>query len=66
MHRKRASESFGNEEPHVMEKGKRMLNLNNQANYEESHITKCRSGFTTLPLVPLPEQYRCGSFVGGA
>jgi hypothetical protein len=26
----------------------------------------CRSGFTTLPPVPLPEQYRCGSFVGGA
>jgi hypothetical protein len=27
---------------------------------------KCRSGFTTLPPVPLQEQYRCGSFVGGA
>jgi hypothetical protein len=27
---------------------------------------KCRSGFTTLPPVPLLEQYRCGSFVGGA
>jgi hypothetical protein len=26
----------------------------------------CRSGFTTLPPVPLQEQYRCGSFVGGA
>jgi hypothetical protein len=26
----------------------------------------CRSGFTTLPPVPLLEQYRCGSFVGGA
>jgi hypothetical protein len=26
----------------------------------------CRNGFTTLPLVPLLEQYRCGSFVGGA
>jgi hypothetical protein len=25
-----------------------------------------RSGFTTLPPVPLQEQYRCGSFVGGA
>jgi hypothetical protein len=25
----------------------------------------CRSGFTTLPPVPLQEQYRCGSFVGG-
>jgi hypothetical protein len=27
--------------------------------------TKCRSGFTTLPPVPLLEQYHCGSFVGG-
>jgi hypothetical protein len=27
---------------------------------------KCQSGFTTLPSVPLQEQYRCGSFVGGA
>jgi hypothetical protein len=27
---------------------------------------KCRSGFTTLPPVPLHEQYRYGSFVGGA
>jgi hypothetical protein len=27
---------------------------------------KCRSGFTTLPPVPPLEQYRCGSFVGGA
>jgi hypothetical protein len=26
----------------------------------------CRSGFTTLPPVPPLEQYRCGSFVGGA
>jgi hypothetical protein len=25
-----------------------------------------RSGFTTLRPVPLQEQYRCGSFVGGA
>jgi hypothetical protein len=23
-------------------------------------------GFTTLPPVPLLEQYRCGSFIGGA
>jgi hypothetical protein len=29
-------------------------------------VGHCRSGFTTLPPVPLPEQYRCGSFVGGA
>jgi hypothetical protein len=27
---------------------------------------KCRSGFTTLPPVPLQAQYRCGYFVGGA
>jgi hypothetical protein len=27
---------------------------------------RCRSGFTTLPPVPLQEQYRCGSFIGGA
>jgi hypothetical protein len=26
----------------------------------------CRSGFTTLPPVTLLEQYRCGSFIGGA
>jgi hypothetical protein len=26
----------------------------------------CRSGFTTLPPVSPLEQYRCGSFVGGA
>jgi hypothetical protein len=26
----------------------------------------CRCGFTTLPPMPLQEQYRCGSFVGGA
>jgi hypothetical protein len=35
----------------------------------ESELTcyhGCRSGFTTLPPVPLLEQYRCGSFVGGA
>jgi hypothetical protein len=27
--------------------------------------TRCRSGFTTLSPVPLQEQYRCDSFVGG-
>jgi hypothetical protein len=27
---------------------------------------KYRSGFMTLPPVPLLEQYHCGSFVGGA
>jgi hypothetical protein len=26
-----------------MEKGKLMFNAKNQANYEESHITKCQS-----------------------
>jgi hypothetical protein len=30
------------------------------------HYQICRSGFTTLPPVPLQEQYRYGSFVGGA
>jgi hypothetical protein len=29
-------------------------------------IEDCRSGFTTLPPVPLLEQYHYGSFVGGA
>jgi hypothetical protein len=29
-------------------------------------VSNCRSGFTTLPPVPPLEQYRCGSFVGGA
>jgi hypothetical protein len=43
MHQRRASRSLGNEEPHVMEKGKWMFNSRNQANYEESHITKCQS-----------------------
>jgi hypothetical protein len=42
MHRRRASESLGVEEPYVMEKGKWMFNLWNQAYYEESYITKCQ------------------------
>jgi hypothetical protein len=29
-------------------------------------VSACRSGFTTLPPVPLLEQHRCGSFIGGA
>jgi hypothetical protein len=29
-------------------------------------LSVCRSGFTTLPPVPLLEQHRCGSIVGGA
>jgi hypothetical protein len=43
MHQRRASGSLGVEEPHVMEKGKWMFDLRNQANYEESQITKCQS-----------------------
>jgi hypothetical protein len=42
MHRRRASKSLGIEESDVMEKGKWMFNLRNQANHEESHITKCQ------------------------
>jgi hypothetical protein len=34
--------------------------------YSENPHQRCRSGFTTLPPVSLLEQYRCGSFVGGA
>jgi hypothetical protein len=43
MHRIRASKSLGIEEPYVIEKGKWMFNLKNQAINEESHITKCQS-----------------------
>jgi hypothetical protein len=43
MHRRRASRSLGIEEPYVMEKGKWMFNLKNQAIHEESDITKCQS-----------------------
>jgi hypothetical protein len=43
MHQRRASRSLGTEELYVMEKGKWMFNLKNQAIYEESHITKCQS-----------------------
>jgi hypothetical protein len=43
MHRRRASGSLGIEEPYVIEKGKWMFNLRNQAIHEESHITKCQS-----------------------
>jgi hypothetical protein len=42
MHRIRASESLVVEEPDVMEKGKWMFNPRNEANHEESHITKCQ------------------------
>jgi hypothetical protein len=45
MHRRRARGSLGVEEPYVMEKGKWMFNLRNQAIHEESHITKCQSLF---------------------
>jgi hypothetical protein len=43
MHLRRASGSLGVEEPYVMENGKWMFNLRNQAIHEESHITKCQS-----------------------
>jgi hypothetical protein len=43
MNKRRASGSLGVKEPDVMKKGKWMFNLRNQANYEESHITKCQS-----------------------
>jgi hypothetical protein len=36
------------------------------ARNHHGYTAYCRSGFTTLSLVPLPEQYRYGSFVGGA
>jgi hypothetical protein len=42
MHQRRASGTLGIEEPYVMEKDNWMFNLKNQANYEESHITKCQ------------------------
>jgi hypothetical protein len=42
MHKRRASRSLDVEEPDVMEKGKWMFNMRNQANHEESHITKCQ------------------------
>jgi hypothetical protein len=34
--------SFGVDEPYVLEKGKWMFNLKNQAIHEESHIIKCQ------------------------
>jgi hypothetical protein len=43
MHRRRTSGSLGIEEPYVIEKGRWIFNSRNQANYEESHITKCQS-----------------------
>jgi hypothetical protein len=43
MHQRRVSGSLGVEESYVMEKGKWMFNLRNQAIHEESHITKCQS-----------------------
>jgi hypothetical protein len=35
--------SLGVEVPDVIEKGKWMFNLRNQASHEESHIIKCQS-----------------------
>jgi hypothetical protein len=43
MHRRRASGSLGVEELDVMEKGKWIINLRNEASHEESHITKYQS-----------------------
>jgi hypothetical protein len=43
MHQRRASESLDIKEPYVMEKGKWMFNLRNQAIHKESHITKYQS-----------------------
>jgi hypothetical protein len=43
MHRRRAGGSLGVEVPNVMEKGKWMFNLKNQAIHVESHISKCQS-----------------------
>jgi hypothetical protein len=43
IHRRRASGSLGVEEPYVMEKGKWMFNMRNQAIHEESHMTKCQN-----------------------
>jgi hypothetical protein len=43
MHQRRASESLDVEESYVMEKGKWMFSVRNQAIHEETHITKCQS-----------------------
>jgi hypothetical protein len=43
MQQRRASGSLGVEVPDVMEKGKCMFNLRNQARHEKSHITKYQS-----------------------
>jgi hypothetical protein len=42
MHRRRPSGSLHVEVPDVMEKGKWMFNLRNQASLEEWHISKCQ------------------------
>jgi hypothetical protein len=41
MHQRRASGSLGIEVPDVMEEGKCMFNLRNEAKYEKSYIIKC-------------------------
>jgi hypothetical protein len=43
VHQRRASESLGVEVPYVIENGKWIFNLRNQASHEELHITKCQS-----------------------
>jgi hypothetical protein len=55
MQRRRASGSLGNEELYVMEKGKWMLNLRNQAIYEESYITKCQSLLNQVLMLTKPK-----------
>jgi hypothetical protein len=45
MHRRRSSGNLGTEVPDVMEKGKWIFNLRNQASHEESHISKRQSLF---------------------
>jgi hypothetical protein len=39
----------------VMEKGKWMLNLRNQAIYEESYITKCQSLLNQVLMLTKPK-----------
>jgi hypothetical protein len=43
MHRKRGSRSLGVEVSDMIENGKWMFNLMNQAIHKESHISKCQS-----------------------
>jgi hypothetical protein len=58
MHWRRASGSLGIEEPDVMEKGKWMFNPRNQANHEESHITKCQSPLNQYMKWPRDQKWK--------